>query len=385
MGDLSKMIDRIHVWFWVKHKKGTLVGGGGILILVLNLIPALNGKGSWESVSLSLLLFVIFLLIAGWSTRKIELLREFKFFVGPILHQSSKFLFILIICFPFLLFYFTAYHIFLSERIAIDLPWDSKFWFDFIQTLLGYVLTVFVGFSIALKVSTNDIQDLLGRIAEMVKLSDLEDEIFIILPTPYLGALVYKEHHQVIRDFFKSCKKCHIAYLSTDNDFNLKQRTFLREKHEEHKQVYLKTECYCLQNIDKSKSQLWREFCDNNETKLKENALLQFHVNELEALPESQNPQKFDYFLDLVSFIDDIEKRAQNEEGITVYEIDFGSLHTFFPILVVNRDRGQVLQGTVLVESQKSVRFVGGDFIGKEFASKVDEIFKAQTKEKLCK
>lgn len=345
-----------------------------LLLPMFNVAITLYKKVYTNEVLVLNIIFILSLLAVVYiSVKKTSLVREFEFFFLPMLCDKNKILFVFIVCLPFILLYFSIYQALFSREISVKLPLDKHLLFNIFQTFLGYILTVIVGFAIALKVSTNNIKYFLPKVALILKESEDEDEVYIMIPTPYLGAFSNKRYNNDICDFITRGRKCHIAYLPTCLQTHSGIEEELSKKYERDKKVY---GSYGDAEI---KASLWKDFCEEN-IGGKRDSLLKFHIDELTTLPENQNPKKFDYLIGLTRFIREIEERKGR--GLTVYQVDipYNIEHTVFPILIANVDKNRILQGTVLVESQKSINFVGRDFVNESLAKKAKQIFMAQTK-----
>ena len=347
-----------------------------LLLPMFNVAITLYKKVYTNEVLVLNIIFILSLLVVVYiSVKKTSLVREFEFFFLPMVCDKNKILFVFIVCIPFILLYFSIYQALFPIKISVRLPLDKHLLFNISQTFLGYILTVIVGFAIALKVSTNNIKYFLQKVALILKESENEDEVYIMIPTPYLGAFSNKRYNNDICDFITRSMKCHIAYLPTCLQTHLDIEEELSEKYKHDKDVY---KSY---GEDEIKASLWESFCEKNKVR-EDDGLLKFHIDELTALPENQNPKKFDYLLGLARFISRVEVR--NGNGLTVYQVDipYNIEHTVFPILIANVNKNRILQGTVSVESQKSVNFVGGDFVNESLAKQARQIFMAQTKKR---
>lgn len=325
------------------------------------------------SPKMSLVLLGLFILIGLILLFNKAVRAEFGAFLDPLrIGAKRRFVLLLIIITIIIVLAINAFnknHLFEQESLYF---------------FLGLVFTCFFGVIIALKTSTNNIGKLLSRISNMLDGNTDDKEFYLILPTPFLGYLHFKNVFKKIERYLQKSRKYHLAFLDwTNNKTVYEIHNQLNKIYEEQKAHFYGTQWNDrrLTNrvIDKkAKQKSWLEFvawAENNSL----SSLFKFHLDEIQQEKRIEDEKKYDYFIEVCNFIEGLMKNAESNKDIELKRISvsYDYYETVFPIILINVNDTRILQGTTRVESQFRVRFEGDVMNGDPLCNKATAIFGA--------
>ena len=264
---------------------------------------------------------------------------------------------------------------------------DEIFNRESIYAFLGLIFTSFYGVIIILKTSINNIGRLLSRISYMME-GDPKKELFIILPTPFLGYLDYKKNYNKIDYYLNNAPKYHLAILdwepSKGNKITIKlieekltsEYNKLKKSFDNTSFVHKLSE---KKSEEKAKERSWYEFVKWSKNGNRLPDLFQFHLDEIQLVNKVTDSAKYDYFIKTCEFINALVKRSNNNKAIELRKIaiSYNFTETVFPIILINMAENKILHGTTRVESQLKVRFEGDAIIDNNLCKNAGTMFNA--------
>lgn len=151
----------------------------------------------------------------------------------------------------------------------------------------------------------------------------------------------------------------------------------LESDYTQHKKELEEKSISCKEKDIMSKRKAWQKFLDTKEESIGGNShLLKFHVDELIHAEKKNDEDKYDYMIELCSFVKKIEETGKSD----YINIPYDYKSTVFPIIIMNQERRNLLQGTVEVESQSVVKFTGVSLQNANFNNIAENIYKAYCK-----
>ena len=261
---------------------------------------------------------------------------------------------------------------------------DASFWLS----CLGLCSTAFFGVIIVLKTSTNNIGKLLSRVSDMFMTTN---ELYIILPTPFLGYLSYRRHYKKIEQYLiknTQTAKFNIAFLDWEKNTPSSTKTtpstieeWLNNEYEAQKEHYKEIRGISRRlsrgKEENFKKGAWEKFLEENQNNrgwLPD--LFQFHFDDIREVKIS-NEKKFDYFIALCKYINTIVNNPNHQIQVKKINITYDFDETVFPVILINSCEKKILHGTTRVESQLKVRFEGDTITDGKLCGKANDIFNA--------
>ncbi len=251
------------------------------------------------------------------------------------------------------LFIFDLWHnsfkdTFLAPNTPLDLKWLFALW----TSLFGIFVSIRIYFEV--KNKANNLQEFMRLVYLIINKAKVNENIYIVLPTAFIGYLSYlKGSNYSYTKFESKLKKLEnlkIAFLKTD----ISAFPEINEKEIE---------------SDESNGKLG-EFLSNVDAS---NLLIHFHEKEF-IDKKSKKKHRYKYFARLINFMKELEK-SQTDNKNTIDFIKQTDIDDKFDIIVANVDQADCFIGDVDVLSQIDIKYSGERIVSENLAKNIEMIY----------
>lgn len=328
-----------------------------------------------------LIIFVFISGIVSFLLYQIESINKFThlYFIKPFFETSKHLyitiffiLWILLLPFAFLIHYFTP------EKIEISAYFG---YFGIWLTFLGLIITQRIYFEIKYKINHN-FEEFVNTLEDFIRVSKNKDEIYLILPTLFIGATGYPRFNSNFRKKIETLasdknKKLSIGVLDFDKEEIKKILDFKKEKNIVFGNTIIEdnemNEISFMKMILESKAPLirfhqkWNKF-DGNSTK------------------------KSEFYFDLLSFMNrliELENESSNDFHINKikknyfnYELNDTSNGDKGIFLFANTKQNMFYLGTIKIYAQEKINFQNTIIEEIELDKEFETIFDTFVKER---